>query len=759
MMKFLYLFLLGVVTVAQGQQVWGLGSTGDDKAQVACQAPGGDMWVLSSTIIEIPQFSQPWEPPKPPIPVPYNTIARTRNGVLQKAARYPFRADFVAVHALPNGDVLALNKNFELIRYNTDIQIVNMQRFHPGNTAQAADMIQLANGNWVILGTWYRPAFNYQRMLVICTDPLFNILWSKTYYGTGQVQAARIIEGTGNRLLVAANTTLSNYGGLDLLAACLDATNGSIVWRKALGSPFTEEAMHLQLEGNILTLTSSTNMNSAFSQQDVLVVRYDANDGEVLSNFSYGSIFNEYPVGSWQKDDNTLVVAGYTDYKENFIQMTFYEIDANTQQYKQIRRIGGMSPTILTRMTGLIFTGHTYGISYFEDAMVVTMDKALSLSACIGGAVNDEVLEQIPQVENRLVNLQQEDATLAPTTVAPPAPENTNPELTFKMLASAGPAGFSYRVVPESCPGANDGKIIYSNYDTSLTSFRLPPRSTGWSYDSMLTNIRPGTYTLEIKNFYTQCAESRQVVIPAADPWDLQWATTAATCATAADGTASLTAVGGEEPYTYYIEENGQRTLLAGNQASLLPPGPVRMGVIDSRGCEMDTLLQVGNMGWPGLGEPETLYVETEEPPYPTLQLRTPQQPGGVWRGPGIVDSLAGTLLPTHTGEYSLTYSVGECTGTHTVWVVPRVASLSIPNLLTPNGDPHNEYLELTATLGTYSLSIYDRWGNKVEALQGAQIRWTPSPTLPTGVYFYQVKYTEPGKADVEKSGSITLLR
>lgn len=106
------------------------------------------------------------------------------------------------------------------------------------------------------------------------------------------------------------------------------------------------------------------------------------------------------------------------------------------------------------------------------------------------------------------------------------------------------------------------------------------------------------------------------------------------------------------------------------------------------------------------------------------------------------------TFTPTQTGTYWVTVSTPICSATDTIRVRLydcRQAAVFVPNIITPNGDGHNDQFEIVG-LGpdAWALSIYTRWGQRVYSTAHYRHEWT-APGLPDGTYYYHLQRgTEP---------------
>ncbi len=111
-------------------------------------------------------------------------------------------------------------------------------------------------------------------------------------------------------------------------------------------------------------------------------------------------------------------------------------------------------------------------------------------------------------------------------------------------------------------------------------------------------------------------------------------------------------------------------------------------------------------------------------------------------------------LLASNT---TCTSSVTRC------FTVVNEATITIPNVFTPNGDNKNDIFKFT-TIGIKDLScgIYDRWGLKLYEWNGINGGWdgsVKSGTAPDGTYFYILNYTDQkGESKTEK-GFLSLFR
>ena len=94
---------------------------------------------------------------------------------------------------------------------------------------------------------------------------------------------------------------------------------------------------------------------------------------------------------------------------------------------------------------------------------------------------------------------------------------------------------------------------------------------------------------------------------------------------------------------------------------------------------------------------------------------------------------------------------------------VDKRVLLIIPNAFTPNGDGINEEFFIGHRLiKTFSIEIFDRWGNMVFRSNNPDFRWNGTNNgnpLPEGTFIYSISGTDITNMPVQQSGSITLIK
>jgi len=127
--------------------------------------------------------------------------------------------------------------------------------------------------------------------------------------------------------------------------------------------------------------------------------------------------------------------------------------------------------------------------------------------------------------------------------------------------------------------------------------------------------------------------------------------------------------------------------------------------------------------------------------------LRTNPQPAGTfyrWQD----GSTAPTYVAHGPGQYSVQVraSASGCPATATRVAAAASCPIVIPNIITPNGDPQNEFFALKGlTPADWHLSVFDRWGRQVYDQTRYDNRWNAAGQA-TGIYYYLLSNTSTGE-------------
>lgn len=289
---------------------------------------------------------------------------------------------------------------------------------------------------------------------------------------------------------------------------------------------------------------------------------------------------------------------------------------------------------------------------------------------------------------------------------------------------------------------------------------------------------QPGIYQFNAFNPVNGCRFSDQVRVEleADAPSGLRVESDPPTCFGDLDGILAVTGItGGLSPYLYSINGSPFTSDAIFNN---LAGGDYLMVIQDSRGCNLDTLIQLptGNDLKLDLGPDQVLQLGEEVSIHAQVNILEDQIRSLNWSGnfdslpcPGCLDW---QFFPHQTGSLTLTVSdVNGCVAEDEVAIiVNKKRQIYIPNAFSPNGDGDNDILLIQGGKDVARIRqfrLFNRWGENVFAAQNFQpndpiFGWDGKfggQPLNNGVfvYFIEIDYID-GRTEILK-GDVTLMR
>lgn len=203
------------------------------------------------------------------------------------------------------------------------------------------------------------------------------------------------------------------------------------------------------------------------------------------------------------------------------------------------------------------------------------------------------------------------------------------------------------------------------------------------------------------------------------------------------------TAVSSYPPFTYAWTHNGADT---DDSTRVCTAGTITLTATDSKGCEARNVITVTNDV-----SPVASFTATPVSPVTAGQVISFTSTSTISSGSitsttwqfGDGASASGTPVDhayDETGLYTVTLTVVGSAGCQdTVTIVYSVeGTLTIPNVITPNGDGVNEYLKFKGleSFGSNNLAVFNRWGKKVFEQENYKNDWNGGG-FNDGTYFF----------------------
>ncbi len=181
-----------------------------------------------------------------------------------------------------------------------------------GGTSQdwASSVQQTSDGGYIVAG--YTTSFGAGSVdiFLIKTDENGNIIWAKTYGGTSWDEASSVQQTSDGGYIVAGFTGSFGAGGWDAFLIKTDE-NGNIIWAKTYGGTGVDYAysVHQTSDGGYIVAGRTESFGAGLG--DVFLVKTDAN-GNIIWAKTYGGTNDDFAYSVQQTSDGGYILAGYT---------------------------------------------------------------------------------------------------------------------------------------------------------------------------------------------------------------------------------------------------------------------------------------------------------------------------------------------------------------------------------------------------------------------------------------------------------------
>jgi predicted secreted protein len=199
--------------------------------------------------------------------------------------------------------------DFWLVKTDSSGRMVWNQTYGGTGDEQASSVIQTSDGGYALAG--YTNSFgagSYDFWLVK-TDSYGNMLWNRTYGGSGDDEAECVIQ-TADGYTIAGCTNSSGAGGLDFWLVKTDLY-GNMLWNRTYGGAGDEAANAMvQTSDQGYALAGWTNSSGAGSY-DLWLVKTDSS-GTMQWNQTYGGKGDDEGFSLVQTSDGGYALTGFT---------------------------------------------------------------------------------------------------------------------------------------------------------------------------------------------------------------------------------------------------------------------------------------------------------------------------------------------------------------------------------------------------------------------------------------------------------------
>jgi hypothetical protein len=154
------------------------------------------------------------------------------------------------------------DSRFNLAKLDNQLNIIWNKSFgYPDLMYEVNSVIETIDGGFFIVGSAYSFISNTRDIYYIKTDKEGNEVYSNTFKASGQSNAYDVVQVANGDYVIVGETKIPPNNNLDMLFLKI-SSNGEILDWKTYGGPEYDSAHKVLLEDNSLILTGSTNKNS-----------------------------------------------------------------------------------------------------------------------------------------------------------------------------------------------------------------------------------------------------------------------------------------------------------------------------------------------------------------------------------------------------------------------------------------------------------------------------------------------------------------
>jgi hypothetical protein len=197
-----------------------------------------------------------------------------------------------------------------LIKTYADGNIIWAKTYRGTGDDWARSVHQTSDGGYILVGATNSFGAGGYDIFLIKTDANGNIIWAKTYGGTNYDYVYSVQQTSDGGYIVAGLTTSFGASGYDIFLIKTDG-NGNIIWAKTYRGIYEDGAYYVQQTsdgGYILTGYTSSFGAGGY---DIFLTKTDAN-GNIIWTKTYGGTGDEQAYSVQQTSDGGYSVAGRT---------------------------------------------------------------------------------------------------------------------------------------------------------------------------------------------------------------------------------------------------------------------------------------------------------------------------------------------------------------------------------------------------------------------------------------------------------------
>jgi hypothetical protein len=252
-----------------------------------------------------------------------------------------------------------------LVKTDANGNIIWAKTYGGGSFDGAYFVRQTSDGGYIVAG-WTFSFGGGSNIFLIKTDASGNIIWAKTYGGTGDDWGSSVQQTSDGGYIVAGHTLSFGAGSYDIFIIKTDA-NGNVQWAKTYGGTSEDNAYSVQQTSDGGYIVAGRTFSFGAGWYDIFLIKTDAS-GNVQWAKTYGGTDIDWANSVQQTSDGGYIVAGYTaSFGAGGGDIFLIKTDANGN-IGSCGIVQNASPTVITPLV----TVNTPPLSVFSPILTVT---------------------------------------------------------------------------------------------------------------------------------------------------------------------------------------------------------------------------------------------------------------------------------------------------------------------------------------------------------------------------------------------------
>jgi hypothetical protein len=250
-----------------------------------------------------------------------------------------------------------------LLKINPSGDLIWSKTYGGSGNDYGKDIIQTSDGNYLIVGWSNSPSMADQNANLIKIDPAGTVIWNKSYGGSND-DFGHSVQQCADGGFIMLGQTFSYGAGGDAYLVKTDAS-GNMSWEKTFGGSLSDEGVYVNANNDgsfTFVIRDSSNVGKHI---DIRVVKTDASGNQIWSK-TYGSTEKDTPKMIQPTSDGGYIIAA--------ISRSFGWINPDMW----ILKLNSGGDTTWTRHYGGVNNEHCYVVRELADGSYIAVGKTAS---------------------------------------------------------------------------------------------------------------------------------------------------------------------------------------------------------------------------------------------------------------------------------------------------------------------------------------------------------------------------------------------